>query len=76
MKFKTFAELAKHLGIKEKKPNKQKVQKCQNCGGPLRHIEGTNVTLCENPYLRQATLNGKKVQVFGICHNTILAPVN
>ena len=44
-----FADVAKALGFKVKKQvvKKEAARKCPECGNDLRHIEGTNVWVCD-----------------------------
>ncbi len=69
--FNSLESFGKALGIKSKKQT-EKTQKCRNCGGSLRQIEGTNTWVCDFNKLEEKKLGNKEVQVFSPCGNTVL----
>lgn len=71
-RYNSFEELGKAFGIK-KKARKESTMVCRKCGGIMRHVEGTNVYLCENPLKDK---NGKVIKEDGkvkTCGNRVLA---
>lgn len=44
------ADLGVIFGIKPKQPKPEKQRKCNQCGGKLIHVPGTNVYICENEH--------------------------
>lgn len=70
--FNSLEALAKALEIKSKKQT-EKVRKCKNCGGPLRHVEGTNTWVCDFHKLEDKMLKDKEVQIFSSCGNVVLS---
>ncbi len=72
--FNSFAALAKNLNIRIK--NKRETIKCENCGGPLRQIKGSNIWICDYSKLEEKTTkDGKPVQVFTPCNRYILTSI-
>ena len=69
-----FADVAKVLGFKVKKQvvKKEATRKCPECGNDLRHIEGTNVWVCDMFLLEEKELKGTPVQVFKACGQRVL----
>ena len=64
-----FADVAQVLGFKVKKGTikKSMIRECPGCGNKMRHIEGTNVWLCDMFLLEENELKGTPVQVFRPC---------
>ena len=71
--YKSFVEFAAAQGIKPKRAKKESARKCPKCGDPMRHVEGTNVYMCEHVDLTDDELNGNPVQVFTRCGNVVYA---
>ena len=74
--YKSFADAAKMIGIKVKNSTVEKIKEkeCPNCGNTLRHIEGTNVWICDWAKLEDmVTKDGANVQVFTTCGNMVFA---
>lgn len=46
MKFNSFSELGKYMGIKAKEQQKNDVKKCSTCGGEMTRVPGTNIFVC------------------------------
>lgn len=71
-KFSSFKEMGAAMGIKLPK-ERPEAHKCKNCGGPLSHVNGTNVWLCDFYKMEDAEApDGTLVQVFSKCKNYIL----
>ena len=72
---KSFEEVAAKLGYKVRKHTKrEKAMACPMCKNELRHVEGTNVWLCDWASLEdKVTKDGTEVQVFTPCRNRVLA---
>lgn len=72
-KFSSFKEMGAAMGVKEPKAKAEKPLKCGYCGQDMHRVGNTNVWACGNPYIVDATLKGKPVQVFGSAcpHTTI-----
>lgn len=48
MVFKSFKEMGKAVGIKEREEKRsEKARFCKKCGSKMRHIAGTNVYICD-----------------------------
>lgn len=70
--FNSFKEVAAAMGMKAPKV-KAETRKCKNCGGPLRHVEGTNVWVCDFFKLEDQKLSEDvEVQVFTKCGNKVI----
>lgn len=46
MKFSSFAEFGRAMGVTPKARKDAPTVKCAVCGGDMRHIDGTNVFMC------------------------------
>jgi len=68
--FHSFKEFAEAQGIKVK-AIKEPARKCPKCGDAMRHVEGTNVFMCDHVDLKDEELHGEPVQVFTRCRNVI-----
>ena len=44
--FHSFAELGVAMGVRKKKPYEPAPRKCRKCGSTMKHIESTNVFVC------------------------------
>lgn len=73
--YNSFAALGEAMGIKAP-IIKEKPRNCKNCGQPLRHINGTNVYVCDYANVEDKEFhNGTQVQVFTRCGNKEIDPV-
>lgn len=72
-----FAEVAQALGFKVKQPvQKERTKRCYKCGNDMRHVEGTNVYVCDGSIVKEDTLpDGTKCSVTKPCGNTVIARV-
>ena len=61
----SFKQLAEKMGIKTKNKTFVKPKRCFKCGSDMRHIEGTNVFVCDNTIEDK---NGNKK----CCGNTLI----
>lgn len=68
----SFKELGKVYGLKVKKVC-EKERKCENCGKPLRNVEGTNIWFCDYATLSDEKLADRECQVFTRCNNFSIA---
>lgn len=60
MIFKSFKEMANAMGIKVKpREESEKKRTCQKCGSKLRHIDGTNVFVCDGVTEKGEACNAK-----------------
>ena len=65
MKTNSFKKMAEILGVETKNKTFAKPKKCFKCGSDMRHIEGTNVFVCDGV---TEDKNGNKKR----CSNTLL----
>lgn len=66
-KLHNLKDLGRVFGIKAPKEKQKEVRKCPDCGQELRHIQGTNVWVCDWATMEDKTKNEQDVQVFTRC---------
>lgn len=71
--FHSFKEFAAAHGITQKRAKSEPARKCPKCGSVMRHVEDTNVYMCDHVDLVDEELKGEPCQVFTRCKTVVYA---